>query len=382
MRSITQRNGACPAVAASNPSKSDECFEARMPTMPITSLQPVFGSAKSGITKAVAFLLLFVSAFLLIGQSQAFAAWPIAASEQVSLGFLDRYASSSAEAFTHHGVDIPAEAGAQVRAPVSGEISFVGSIPTDESSDSPTTLGVSIRIDDGRVVTLLPFSDVCVREGDSIGESEVLGMLAASGDRSSPTTHLHMGLKRGRTYYDPMELLSGLEPNEQPESDVAPVAVAPIALPAETHAAPALAMEASLAVEAPVDTPSSQAPIEASPISSPIEADALKSYRESLVVAGDKVGIFSSAFYKISSILDGALHNVSALFASIGGIAFAISLAAAGALALVVRMLARRAGERVRSKPNPSERRLPARQRRDLPLRAARLLGRKRPLTN
>ncbi|MCR5845589.1 MAG: M23 family metallopeptidase [bacterium] len=378
MRSITQRNGACLAVAASNPCKTTEPFKARVPPMPITSLQPVFGSTKSVITKAVAFLLLFVSAFLLGGQSQALAAWPIAGHEQISLGYLDRYIGSSAETFVHHGVDIPAEAGAQVRAPVAGEVSFVGSIPADESSGAPTTLGVSIRMDDGRVVTLLPFSDVAVKPGEVVTEGEALGALARSGDRSSPATHLHMGLKRGRIYFNPMELLDGLEPAEQLEPEIAPVAVTPIALPAAAEAAPAATFEVALAIDAPVEAASAETPFETPSISSPIEADALENYRESLVSAGDGAGIFSRASGKILAALDGFLHSAGALLTSIGGVAFAVSLAGTALLVVAIRLLARH----TRGESKPAERRMPASQRLDLPLRAARLLGRKRPLAN
>ncbi len=65
---------------------------------------------------------------------------------------------------------------------------------------------VSIKLDDGRTVTLMPFASTSVEVGDAVEEGQLLGTLAASGDRSSSATHLHMGLKDSAGYYDPMEL--------------------------------------------------------------------------------------------------------------------------------------------------------------------------------
>ena len=133
-------------------------------------------------------------------------AWPVQSEPEVLLGFEEAYQADGRQ-ITHHGVDLAASAGEEVTSPVDGEVSFVGAIPASDTSEGLTMRGVSVTMSDGRTVTLMPLSDISVGVGQEISMGTTLGCVAPSGDWSSGTTHLHIGYKEGRTYFDPMGLL-------------------------------------------------------------------------------------------------------------------------------------------------------------------------------
>lgn len=132
----------------------------------------------------------------------------------VSLDFEQTYKLDK-KTFVHKGVDLSAVAGSTVSAPCPGTVSFVGDVPAGDSSlvaargskPGKTMRAVSICIKGGKTVTFMPFSKSSVSVGQTVKEGEQLGVLASSGDRSSSKTHLHMGLKKGSTYFDPKCLL-------------------------------------------------------------------------------------------------------------------------------------------------------------------------------
>lgn len=136
----------------------------------------------------------------------ALAGWPVGGCEDVTMGFHDVYELAGRQV-THLGADICAHQGETLCAPLSGRVSFVGSVPAAESSSEDTMLAVSLQLADGKTLTMMPFDGVAVQHGDSVEEGAVLGTLAASGDRSSSATHLHMGLKQDGRYYDPLVFL-------------------------------------------------------------------------------------------------------------------------------------------------------------------------------
>lgn len=158
------------------------------------------------VTEATVTSVVVLLVLALLYPSQVFAAWPSGTEGQVLVGFHEVYALEGDASSSHYGVDIPADAGVEIGAPVGAVVSFVGSVPSG-AGDGSTTLGVSLVLEDGRTLTLLPFSSSCVSEGQVVGEGEVLGTLAAAGDRSSAGSHLHVGLKRGGTYFNPLEVL-------------------------------------------------------------------------------------------------------------------------------------------------------------------------------
>ncbi len=146
--------------------------------------------------------------------SSAYAATMPVGSPQTdpSLGFHDSYTYKGSRC-VHSGVDISAAAGSAVKAPVDAVVSFVGRVPSGDlssgASGSETMNAVSLKMGDGRTVTLMPLEAITVAAGDAVCEGAPVGSLAAQGDRSSKATHLHMGLKKGSVYYDPMSLFAG-----------------------------------------------------------------------------------------------------------------------------------------------------------------------------
>ena len=162
-------------------------------------------------------LALILSPFFLhIISHPAYAAtWPVSASQPFpTLGFEQTY-QAQGKTYTHRGVDVEASAGSSIAAPVCGTVSFVGQVPSGDSSlngggPGQTMTAVSIRMDDGRTLTLMPFAEVSVSEGQQIGEGQQVGTLASEGDRSSSQPHLHMGLKANGIYYDPMLLFGAV----------------------------------------------------------------------------------------------------------------------------------------------------------------------------
>ncbi len=134
------------------------------------------------------------------------------------LGFGDTYISEMGRSSTHSGVDVSASSGSSVTAPVGGTVTFSGSIPTGEIPGSPTTLAVSIDIGDGFILTLMPFDSVKVSEGDAVSAGQALGLLAATGDVSSSSPHVHVSLRENGKYVDPSWLL-GIESTAASSAD-------------------------------------------------------------------------------------------------------------------------------------------------------------------
>lgn len=156
--------------------------------------------------------LLHDLAFVTVAQA---ATWPVPESGfSASLGFRSKYVRSG-KTYIHSGVDILCDAKSQVRAPFSGTISFVGLVPSGDSlfsggGQGQTMKAVSIRLESGKTLTFMPFDSLAVKRGTFVSEGDLLGVVASSGDRSSSQVHVHMGLKRGKVYYDPMELFENV----------------------------------------------------------------------------------------------------------------------------------------------------------------------------
>lgn len=146
------------------------------------------------------------------------ATWPVPTSAlSASTAFHESY-SAGKDSYVHSGLDIPASAGMQISAPLAGKVRFAGSVPSGDSrlsgsSPQRTMLAVSIELSNGRIITLMPFDAIHVREGQMVSEQASLGTLAASGDISSASTHLHMGYKQGALYLDPMQLFAASSPS-------------------------------------------------------------------------------------------------------------------------------------------------------------------------
>lgn len=172
----------------------------------------------------VAALALAVS--LLAGHpAAAYAGWPLGASAPVLLGFGVAYTSGSGSR-THSGVDLGADAGARVNAPLSGVVRFVGRVPADGGG---TVAACTIELADGTRLTLLPLESTSVHTGDRVEPGKQLGELAASGDGSSAGSHLHISARHGELYVDPMPLFAApAAPSPTPVTAPVP---APVTVP-------------------------------------------------------------------------------------------------------------------------------------------------------
>jgi len=148
---------------------------------------------------------LVACALALVRPLVALAAYPLASQGRVALGFGASYVSAEATASsTHRGTDITAEAGVRVLAPLAGTVTFAGRVP---AVGGGTVRAVTLSTASGSI-TLLPFSAASVAKGDSLAEGDAVGSLAGDGDGSSAGTHLHVGVKRGDLYVDPMSVLT------------------------------------------------------------------------------------------------------------------------------------------------------------------------------
>ena len=156
------------------------------------------------------FSLIFACALAVPSQALA-STWPLSASAlSYTCGFHESY-SAGGGSYVHSGMDVAGKAGGTVRSPLSGTVTFTGTVPSGDSrvgssGSSQTMRAVSVKIADGRTMTFMPMASVSVKRGQTLAEGEALGTLAASGDVSTSGTHLHMGLKEDGVYYDPMTL--------------------------------------------------------------------------------------------------------------------------------------------------------------------------------
>ena len=184
-------------------------------------------------------------------------AWPVE-STRILVRFEERYEAD--RTLTHRGVDIAARAGEPVRSPLPGEVSFVGPVPAGEGR---TRLAVSLRLADGRTLTFLPLDSLRVGEGDRVLPGDTLATVSPGGDLSHPEVHLHVGLRDGGTYRDPLSVLT--PPGSVIQAPAAE-AVAPASVPAQPVAPSAspVALAPVSAVPQVVAVPA-EAPVSAAP---------------------------------------------------------------------------------------------------------------------
>jgi Peptidase family M23 len=116
----------------------------------------------------------------------------------------------------HRGIDVGAAAGAPVRAPAGGNVSFAGTVPGGGRT-------VTIRTAEGYAVTLLHLGSVGVSRGAVLLEGEVLGSVGPSGDAEVDGPYVHLGVRLAgdpNGYVDPLGLLPARpvaeDPAEQP----------------------------------------------------------------------------------------------------------------------------------------------------------------------
>src|SRR5918994_7788385 len=128
----------------------------------------------------------------------------------------------------HSGIDVGGDAGAAVRAPAAGQVSFAGWLPRNGRT-------VTIRTPDGYAVTLLHLGTILASEGDGVAEAEPVGTIGPSGDVEFDVPYVHLGIRRAddpKGYVDPLTLLP-------PRPSLPPAEPAPTPPPAAVSPAPA-----------------------------------------------------------------------------------------------------------------------------------------------
>jgi murein DD-endopeptidase MepM/ murein hydrolase activator NlpD len=97
----------------------------------------------------------------------------------------------------HRGVDLRTTPGAQVRAAGDGRVAFAGTL---------AGRGV-ISIDHGELRTTYEPVEAQVLVGEKVRAGESIGTVGAGSGHCGSGSCLHLGLRRGRQYLDPMLLL-------------------------------------------------------------------------------------------------------------------------------------------------------------------------------
>jgi len=128
------------------------------------------------------------------------------------LGFEEPYVHEG-RSMNHSGVDIRTDAGSAVACLRRGSVVFAGSIP---AGPGQSTNAVTIEDDRGGRWSYLPLESVSVGEGLPVAEGEMLGVLSATGDKSSKAAHLHLGYRQGGEYVDPLSVLGLVLPTRPP----------------------------------------------------------------------------------------------------------------------------------------------------------------------
>lgn len=169
----------------------------------MSAIAPLRGSAGS---RAV-LLAYFVVAAVFVRAPFGVAAeliWPIEGPAESMLAFGAGYAAGGSTAI-HRGLDLAAPSGAAVLAPAAGTVTFVGSVP---GVGGGTVTAATIDVGSGISVTLLPLSAVTARRGQAVGTGERIAEVAESGDASSASPHLHVGVRKQDVYLDPATVLA------------------------------------------------------------------------------------------------------------------------------------------------------------------------------
>lgn len=153
----------------------------------------------------------------------------------------------------HRGVDVAAKEGTPVVAASGGHVRFAGTVGS-------SGLTVSIRTADGRFDTsYVHLATATVRAGAAVVPGARIGTVGTTGRPSTPTPHLHFGIRDAgtRRYRDPLDFLPPLPgvhdaPRGAPVAVRGPVRVGPAPQPVHPHRFP-------IAERRPVAAPASRA---------------------------------------------------------------------------------------------------------------------------
>ena len=173
----------------------------------------------SFVGRRVGLALFVLAAGFAVTPRAAFAGWPLESGGSVLLGFGGSYIATSGPNSTHRGVDISGPSGTRIVAPLAGTVTFAGRVPAANGS---TCGAVTISTAQGSL-TMLPLASIAVARGSELREGDPVGALAADGDVSSRASHVHVGLRRGDLYVDPMGVLATPVPSQDPPAQTEPV---------------------------------------------------------------------------------------------------------------------------------------------------------------
>jgi murein DD-endopeptidase MepM/ murein hydrolase activator NlpD len=174
---------------------------------------------------------------LVLARAGAAEAWAWPVEGQVLRPFVadgDPYAGGQ-----HRGIDIASASGSDVRAPVTGVVSYVGRLPHEG-------LCLTIRTEDGYSVTLVHLGAGALPVGTAVAEAEVVGTVGPSGEPEGPEPYVHLGVRLTADpngYVDPLPLLPAREgssgpPTAPPAAPPAPPASLPAVLRPKREAVP------------------------------------------------------------------------------------------------------------------------------------------------
>ena len=149
---------------------------------------------------------------------------------------------------THQGVDLACAAGETAIACEGGTVAFAGPVPGDCGG---RVLAVTVTGDDGLRITYSPLATAAGAAGRRVEAGSAIGAVAAQGDSSSATPHVHLSVRRGESYLDPSGMLagaasmsggastSGVSGRESPGGGAQPAALAAAAAQAAASRGPA-----------------------------------------------------------------------------------------------------------------------------------------------
>ena len=117
-------------------------------------------------------LVAVVTALLVAPVARAWT-WPVGGPVLQPFSFDPAHPYAAGE---HRGIDIGAEAGDPVRAPIAGAVTFAGGVPSSGRV-------VTITTADGLAVTLTHLGSITVASSTMVAEGDVVGTIGPSGLR-------------------------------------------------------------------------------------------------------------------------------------------------------------------------------------------------------
>ncbi len=163
----------------------------------------------------------------------------------------------------HRGIDVGGEAGAPVRSPAAGVVSFAGAVPGGGRT-------VTVETADGYSVTLVHLGTVAVAREAFVPEGARVGTIGPTGTPEHAEPYVHFGVRvtaDAHGYLDPLSFLAE-RPVVPPASPTPPGEPAPA--PPPVHApAPPVPQAPAPAPEAPASPPETPAPAPQAPAQSP-----------------------------------------------------------------------------------------------------------------